>query len=80
MVIARYNEDISWIRSSTIKDIPKVIYNKGIHSDDFNYIRLNNVGREAHTFFHYIIENYDNLDDVTIFLPGSCMDEGKIKN
>jgi hypothetical protein len=29
------------------------------------------VGRETHTFLYHIIENYDNLADVTIFFSGS---------
>ena len=35
-------------------------------------IPLENVGREGHTYLYHIINNYDNLKDITIFLPGSC--------
>jgi hypothetical protein len=35
---------------------------------------LTNVGREGHTFFKYIYDNYDNLDDYTIFLQGHPYD------
>lgn len=43
-------------------------------------IPLPNRGREGHSYLHHIVENYDNLADITIFLPGSCMDDrtGKI--
>jgi len=29
---------------------------------------LDNVGREGHTYYKYICDNYDNLTDYTIFL------------
>ena len=34
-------------------------------------INLDNVGRCDHTYLYHIINNYDNLTDITIFLPGS---------
>ena len=33
---------------------------------------LPNIGRETHTYLHHIINNYDSLPEVTIFLPGSA--------
>jgi hypothetical protein len=36
-----------------------------------NHIELKNVGRESHTYLYYIINNYDNLPKIVIFLPGS---------
>ena len=52
-----------------------IIYNKGNPlSDDFNHIVLNNVGREGHSFYKYIYDNYDNLTDYTIFLQGNPFD------
>jgi hypothetical protein len=35
---------------------------------------LNNVGREGHTYYKYICDNYDNLKDYTIFLQGNPFD------
>lgn len=76
LVIARYNEDINWIR-----EFPdKIIYNKGsretIPEDLQSYsIELPNVGREAHTILHYIIENYDTLPDVVVFSQGRYDDQ-----
>ena len=71
-VIARYNEDISWCEHLT----NCIIYNKG--NDNINtkhtVYKLNNVGREAHTYLYYIINNYDNLDDYTVFLQGYPFD------
>jgi len=71
IVIARYNENIEWT-----KQFPNVIiYNKGEKLEDtFNQIQLDNVGREGHTYYKYIFDNYDNLDDYTIFLQGNPFD------
>lgn len=35
---------------------------------------LLNVGREGHTYYKYIYDNYDTLDDYTIFLQGNPFD------
>ena len=32
---------------------------------------LPNVGRESHTYLHHMVHSYDELADVTLFLPGS---------
>ena len=34
-------------------------------------IKLKNIGREGETFLYHIINNYYNLDDVTVFLQGN---------
>ena len=62
LVIARFNEDISW-RWKLRKDARLFVYNKG----DGPERRLPNVGREAHTYLHHIIENYGNLSDYVFF-------------
>lgn len=81
IVISRYNEDLSFLLNDDFKkyrdhfDI--TIYNKGpdITNQEIKDLckihQLPNVGRECHTFLYHIIENYDNLSDLTIFLPGS---------
>lgn len=71
IVVARYHEDVEWT-----KQFPNVIiYNKGNKLDEgYNEILLKNVGREGHTYYKYIYDNYDNLDDYTIFLQGKPFD------
>jgi hypothetical protein len=72
IIVSRYNENISWT-----KQFPNVIvYNKGIqlNKGDYNVIPLQNVGREGHTYYKYIVDNYDNLDDYTVFLQGNPFD------
>jgi len=68
IVVARYIEDIEWT-----KQFPDVIvYNKG--SELPNTIPLKNVGREGHTYYQHICENYHALADHTIFLQGNPFD------
>ena len=71
IIVARYNENVEWTKQFTnVK-----IYNKGIQLENgYNEIRLTNVGREGHTYYKYICDNYDNLDDYTIFLQGNPFD------
>ena len=75
IVIARYNEDIRWVLP-IIKYV--IVYNKGL--DDLHYIppkkiiKCENLGREGGTYIKHILDNYDNLDDYTIFLQGKITD------
>lgn len=67
IVIARYKENIEWLNHIKLQNQYISIYNK-YYKDEGNF--LPNVGREAHTYLHYIIENYDNLKEYTVFLQG----------
>lgn len=77
IVLARYKEDIEYILEDSFKDFEIWIYNKGdeIINDDIKkrckIISLPNVGKCDHTYLYYIINEYDNLPDVTLFLPAS---------
>jgi hypothetical protein len=75
IVVARYNEDISWLQPVISHCL---IYNKGtplmpppiIH----NEIHIENKGRESETYLRYIIENYTSLPDVVIFTQANISD------
>ena len=71
IIVARYNENIEWT-----KQFPNVtIANKGPQlPTNYNAVTLQNVGREGHTYYKYICDNYDNLDNYTIFLQGNPFD------
>ena len=80
IVICRYRENVEWS-----KQLPNVlIYNKGYElvGKNYNQFRLKNVGREGHSIYHYIVENYDSLDDYTVFCQGNPFDHSPnlIKN
>ena len=64
LVLSRYKEDVSFLEKYPY---PTTVYNK--HKGDN---LLANVGREGHTYLTHIIQNYDSLDDITVFLPASC--------
>ena len=78
VVVARYAEDLSWIKGTIDESIynQMFIYNKG---DPFNndlpkstVIQLTNLGREGHTYLTHIIDHYDRLPGLILFVPGSC--------
>jgi hypothetical protein len=77
IVVARYNEDISWLLK--LPSIWKItVYNKGgplpprIHTHpNLTVIPLQNKGREAETIAHHLLHRYDSAADLTIFLQGS---------
>jgi hypothetical protein len=86
IVISRYNESLDWINTPPFNLYPIILYNKG---DNDNYsktdkiietISLPNVGRESHTYLYHVIHNYNNLADITIFLPGSTDSGNKTEN
>ena len=85
IVVSRYNEDLEWLKEKPYNGLPVIIYNKGPNQNFYKppllkkIVKLPNVGVCDHTYIYHIIENYDNLSNVTIFLPGSCMDDIKIE-
>jgi hypothetical protein len=74
IVVARYNEDITWLLP--LKDIV-IIYNKGDYNstlNNFNTINIKNYGRESHTYLYHIINHYENLSEKIIFFQGKIND------
>jgi hypothetical protein len=78
IVIARYNENIDWIKYINTNLFDIFIYNKGndINNNNLNYkiIKLDNVGRESHTYLYHIINNFDNLPEKIIFTQAHPFD------
>lgn len=83
MVISRYNEDLEWLKEEPFNKYPVIIYNKGTNDNFYkspnikDIINIENVGREGHTYLYHIITNYNNLNNIIIFLPGSVNIEEK---
>jgi hypothetical protein len=70
IVIAKYRENVDWINKYFSTDLDRfIIYNKGydLNNSKYKVIPLKNIGRESHTYLYHIINNYDRLDDYTIF-------------
>ena len=77
LIISRYNEDISWLKP--YKNFELYIYNKGEEIRDIefkNIINLKNVGRESQTWLYHIVNNFEKLEDINIFLQGRIDDLG----
>jgi hypothetical protein len=78
IVVARYNENLDWITEAPFNKYDITVYNKGPNSDFTKpsnikrVVPLENVGRCDHTYLYHIVNNYDNLAEITVFLPGSC--------
>jgi len=76
IVVSRYNEDLVWLKSKKFR-YPTTIYNKGTNDNFYKpkgckVVKLPNVGRESHTYLYHVINHYDSLSHLTIFLPGSA--------
>ncbi len=72
LVIAKYNEDISWLKKYEEEGYKIKVYDKSPSGD------IPNIGREAETFARYIVEHYDTLSEYTVFLQGNPFDHGDI--
>jgi hypothetical protein len=77
LVISRYAEKLNWLNDEVFNRYPNIIYNKGSNDDyttnanTISTVNVENVGRCDHTYLYHIINNYDNLANITVFLPGS---------
>lgn len=69
IVVARYREDLHWLRNIS-SDFEVLVYNKSSSCSPTRAVHLTNVGREAHTYLHHICENYGHLSDFTVFCQG----------
>jgi len=67
LVIAACNRDYSWIDFIN-DDVRVTVYKKGDSELKDNEVLIEpNLGRDVHTFFYHLYNNYDNLADVTFF-------------
>jgi hypothetical protein len=74
LVIAHYAESLDWVRGQEWAS-PQ-IYSKGqtVATPLPIVDLLPNVGREAHTYLHYLITRYDSLPDYVGFCQGNPFD------
>lgn len=68
VVLAHFNEDLTWIEAYKHNDIAFTIYSKSSHPPS-NTTSLPNVGRESHTYLYHICSNYNSLAEWTVFSP-----------
>jgi hypothetical protein len=68
VLIAHFNEDLTWINNINF-DGPIEVYSKTIHDYEDRFIPVNK-GQEIPMYLKYIINNYNDLPDKTLFLHG----------
>ncbi|MBN1268478.1 MAG: DUF3431 domain-containing protein [Kiritimatiellae bacterium] len=78
LVVARYDEDLKWLRRVP-RDFRITVYDKGaIPPPPFHFplsaFPLPNVGHEAHTYLHHIVTRYNDLAELTVFCQGKPFD------
>jgi len=71
LVVARYDEDLAWLKRAP-REFLVTVYDKGDGSS--GGVPLSNEGREAHTYLHHLTERYESLADVTVFVQGHPFD------
>ena len=74
LVIARYNENLDWLKDLDVANIDITVYNKGKDNIDFPFIQLPNIGGDAHTYIYHMTNDYNNLYDYTIFIQAYPFD------
>lgn len=68
IIVAHYSEDLNWLKGLSF-DGDIQIYSKTIKEDESKFIPINK-GQEVPMYLKYIIDNYENLSDKTLFLHG----------
>jgi hypothetical protein len=78
IVVARYNEELAWTEPLS-RSFDLYIYNKGEPlpaATPGRVCQLPNVGRESHTYLTHLIDHYENLPDLLVFMQGRIDDLG----
>lgn len=70
IVVSRYQRDTSWTREFTQKGYVTLVYEHGGPSSNINNPYNSNInrGKEASSYFQYIVEKYDSLPIYSVFL------------
>ena len=76
IIVSRYNENLCWINKEPFNKYFITCYNKGNNNNfkinsPHKIIKLDNIGKCDHTYLYHIVNNYENLSEFIIFLPGS---------
>lgn len=76
LVLATYNEDLSWLEEITNDEIEIIIINKGKHitHPKIKCITLENIGLCDNSYAYYISNFYNELSDYTILSQGHPFD------
>lgn len=73
LVVARYAEPLNWL-ARVPPSISRTVLDKNPDAPFAGAMRLTNVGREAHSYLHFIVTRYDELSELTVFCQGHPFD------
>ncbi|BCM89644.1 hypothetical protein IAD21_01491 [Abditibacteriota bacterium] len=73
LVVAHYGESLAWLRK-TPGSLRRTVLDKNPDMAFPDAIALPNIGREAHSYLHFLVSRYDSLSDVTVFCQGHPFD------
>lgn len=78
LIVSNYNSDLNWLKMTCEHGFSPentVIYDRSDVEKDWSYlgksIRSPNVGENIYDMMRFIVENYDNLSDINIFIKGN---------
>ena len=66
VVISAYDKDDSWVNELN-SDVKVTVYKKEFEPLHNEILIEPNVGRDVHTFFYHLVNNYNNLSDYIFF-------------
>lgn len=69
IVVAHYKENLEWLQQLDSNRI--VVYNKNNELTPYPTVTIPNLGRESNTYLKYIVDNYENLPDIVVFMQGN---------
>jgi hypothetical protein len=77
LVISNWKSDLEWIKMSGFSKENITIYDRSDNPKDWSHLGKfylsPNVGENIYDIFRFIIENYDDLPDITIFMKGNMI-------
>lgn len=77
LVISNWKSDLEWIKMSKFSKENITIYDRSDNPKDWSHLGKfylsPNVGENIYDIFRFIIENYDDLPDITIFMKGNMI-------
>lgn len=75
LVVTRSGEDLRWLNA--LPQLPATVYNRGgpdsllpRNRSNLRIVHQDNVGREDEAMLRHIVQRYDSLPDITVFLQG----------
>lgn len=78
LVVSNYNSDLEWLQMTYphgFSPTNTIIYDRSDTEKNWSHlgesIRSPNVGENIYDMMRFIVENYDNLPDVSIFIKGN---------